>query len=204
VWNSAGNGFCAEVFGAIQRDQHAPAEALEWREDALGFDGLEEQRIERGGWGAVQHQADIGVGWNRGDAKQGLTVRSSAAFFQCALMGQERRASHEEQREGGEADIRRRVSAAPWPCAPVGQTGAHLTQIGDQALQRVHGAIESAFVLRRQTKLSHAMRGREETRRLLQIGLGQAQCRKQADETNTARSHSEPLVSRDFSCRDLP
>ena len=27
----------AEVFGAIQRDQHPPAQALEWGEDALGF-----------------------------------------------------------------------------------------------------------------------------------------------------------------------
>jgi hypothetical protein len=109
-------------------------------------------------------------------------------------MGQERRASHEEQREGGEADIRHRVNVTPWPCAPVGQTGAHLTQPGDQTFQGVHGAIESAFAPNYQAKSSQAMRGREEIRRLLQIGLGQAQGRKQADQTDATRSHSEPLV----------
>ena len=42
-----------EVFRAIQRDQHAPAQAPERGEDALGFDGPDEQRIERGGWSPV-------------------------------------------------------------------------------------------------------------------------------------------------------
>ena len=73
-------------------------------------------------------------------------------FLRPALMGQERRTAHEEQCEGGEADIRHRVCVIAWPFTPVGKTGADLTQIADQALQGVHGAIESTFEPCRQAK----------------------------------------------------
>ena len=142
----------AKMFGAIQRDHHPPVQAPERVEDAFCFDGLVEQRIERGRWGAVQHQADIGIGWDGGHAEQGLAVRPSVPFRQCALMRQERRASHEEQREGGEADIRHRVNVVPRPFTLVGKTGADLTQVGDQGLQGAHQAIESWFGRCRQAK----------------------------------------------------
>ena len=63
-----------EALGSIQRDQHPATlratQAPEWVEHALGGDRFEEQRIERPGRGAVQHLADMGVGWNGGHANR--------------------------------------------------------------------------------------------------------------------------------------
>jgi len=177
VSSSADNFARAEVFGAIQRDQHPPAQALEGSEHALGFDGLVEQRIERDRWGTIQHQTDIAIRWNSGDAEQGLTIRPAVALLQRALMRQERWTSHEEQRERGRTDIRHRITADPRRSAPVGKTGADLTQSAEQGLQRVHGATESGFAPRRQPKSSDTVEVSADIHQLLHFGLAQAQAR---------------------------
>ena len=91
----------AVVLGAVQRDQCPPAEALEWRENLRRLDRLDEQPVKRRGRGAIQHLADIVVAGNGRHAEQGLAVRASLPLRQGPLMGQERRAAHEEQRERG-------------------------------------------------------------------------------------------------------
>jgi hypothetical protein len=84
------------MLGSVERDQNPAIQALEWIEHALPGDRFEEQWIERRRRGGIQYLADIGIRWNGGHAEQGLAVRPALALFQCALMAQERGASHEE------------------------------------------------------------------------------------------------------------
>ena len=144
----------AEVLGPVERDQHASVEALERRQRVGGNrHGLHEQPVEGRGRGAVQHHADIVVRRDRRHSEQRLAVRSAMALRQGALMGQERRAAHEEQRERRQADIRHRVGAiALRPLSPVRKTGADLLQIRDQALQRAHASVESRIDTARKLK----------------------------------------------------
>jgi len=137
------------VFGAIQRDQCPPAEARERREHPRRLDRLDEQPIEGRRCGAIQHLADVIVAGEGGDAEQGLAVRAPLPRRQGPLMGQERRAAHEEQRERRQADVRHRVGAhGQWPFAPVGQTGTDRAQIGNAVFKGTHTASESWFAAR--------------------------------------------------------
>jgi hypothetical protein len=140
----------AMVFGAIQRDQGLPAEALERGEHARRLDCLGEQPVKGRRWGAIQHLADVVVAGDGGDAEQGLAVRAPLPLRQDALMRQERRAAHEEERERKQADVRHRVGAdRQRPFATVGQTGADRAQIGNAVLKDTHTASESWFAARR-------------------------------------------------------
>ena len=137
----------AVVLGAIERDQQASVQALERRQrigGGEGLQGVEERSVERRRRGAVQHLSDVVVGRDRRHAEQRLAVRAAVALGQNALMRQERRAAHEEQRERRQADIRHRIGAGGRrSLAPIGKTGADRPQIRYQALQRAHAMGES-------------------------------------------------------------
>lgn len=155
----------AKALGSIQRDQHPPAQTLERIEHARCRDRFEEQRIERRRLGAVEHQADIGVGWNGGHAEQGLAVRPAMSFGERALMAQERGASHEKHRERRETDVGQGVfTITARSLAPIRQTGADSFQLSDQGLQGRHRGIESKIAPRRQAKSSRIPAESEETR----------------------------------------
>src|SRR5271156_6116473 len=61
------------------------------------------------------------VGGNPADAEQRLAVGAAVAFLHRALVGQKRRALHEEHREGRKTEIGGRNVAAP-PLARVGKS----------------------------------------------------------------------------------
>src|SRR3954454_9120132 len=94
----------AVVFGAIQRDQYPPTAALERGEYLRRLDRLDEQRIEGRRWGAIQHLADVVVAGDGGRVEQTLAVRAALPLRQGALMRQEGRTAHEEERERRQAD----------------------------------------------------------------------------------------------------
>ena len=69
------------MFRSIQSDKDTAVEAAERIEDAFGFDGLKEQRIERLGGDAVEHLANMGIGGDFVYSKQGSLLQNPA----CAL-----------------------------------------------------------------------------------------------------------------------
>src|SRR5439155_307051 len=71
----------------------------------------------------VEHGADMVVGRDGGHAKQALAVRHLPPFLQCALVGEERLALHEEQRKGRQADIRHAVGHLAAPLVGKGRAG---------------------------------------------------------------------------------
>jgi hypothetical protein len=160
------------VFGAVQCDQYPPAEALEWGEHLRGLDRLDEQRIEGRRRGTIQHLADVVVAGGGGNGEQRLAVRASLSLCQAALIRQERRATHEEQRERGEADIRHRVGAdGQRPFAPVGETGTDLPQRGNAFLKGTHASSESRFAARRKAVIVETVPSERESRPWWHWGL---------------------------------
>ena len=134
------------MLGSVQRDQRSPAQALERRQRPGSLDRFEEQRVECRRGGAVQHQADVVVGGDRRHAEQRLAVRSAVAFLQRPLMRQERRASHEEDRERRQADVGHCIVAVTRrSLAPVRDTGTDLAQLLDQLRYGAHPALESTI-----------------------------------------------------------
>src|SRR3954454_21904877 len=71
----------------------------------------------------VEHGADMVVGRDGGHAKQALAVRHLPPFLQCALVGEERLALHEEQRKSRQADIRHAVGHLAAPLVGKGRAG---------------------------------------------------------------------------------
>ena len=162
----------AMIFGAIQRDEAPPAEALERGEHTRCLDRLHEQRIEGRRRGTVQHLADVVVAGNGGDAEQGLAVRAPLPLRQGALVRQEGRAAHEEQRERGQADVGHRVGAGRQrPFAPVGQTGTDRAQRRDACLKGVHTPPESRFAVRRKPISRRAAPSEAKTQPVWQLRL---------------------------------
>jgi hypothetical protein len=140
----------AVVFGAVQHDQYPPTEALERGQHLRRLDRLDEQRIEGRGRGAIQHLADVIVAGDGGHGEQGLAVRTALPLRQGALMGQERRTAHEEERERGQADIGHRVCAAGQRSfATIGKTGTDRAQFANVFLKGTHTSSESEFAARR-------------------------------------------------------
>jgi hypothetical protein len=140
-----------EMFGPVQRDQDLAIQASERFEHAFRPDGFVKQRVERVRGGSVEHLTDMRIGWNFGHSEQRLAIRPSVAFFKPSLIIQERRASHEEQRERRQSDVGhcvRPVTAGV--LAPIGKPGTDTAQFADQGLEDGHTAIESNFGARRQ------------------------------------------------------
>ena len=126
--------------------------------DARGLDRIEKQLVERRWLGAVQHLADMGVGWNGCHSEQRLAVRPAMPGLQRARMTQKRGAAHEKHRECGNTDVSHAVFALTTRAfAPIGKTGADAFQLGDQGLQDTHRASESKIEARRQAKLPHTI-----------------------------------------------
>ena len=135
----------AEVFGAVEGDQHMsvqpakrlqPARALQLRQRG-GEQRMKMPRIDR-----VQHRPNVVVARDRGHAEQGFTVRSPLPLGQVPLMREKRRALHEEQRKRRQPDVGHAVAAVrtlPF----VRQRGTTMSKRCDQAVQRLHADFES-------------------------------------------------------------
>src|SRR5664279_4354111 len=87
-------------------------------------------------------------------------------------MGQERRTSHEEDRECRQPDVGHRVVAVtPWPFALVGKTGADLVQPPDQLLNRAHLVQESVIESQHKRKLLYDAGGGHEIHNMWHLRL---------------------------------
>src|SRR3954453_3344157 len=99
----------AMVLGAVKRDQHVSAKATEHVEataNALKVpDGCGEHRKQqrRGGW--IEQVANMIFAGYFGYAEQAGAVGAAMARLEVPLVGKERRALHEEHREGRHADV---------------------------------------------------------------------------------------------------
>jgi hypothetical protein len=99
----------AIILGAVERDQHVPAEPTEHVKPAIDLpellDGFGKYRMQKCWRGRVEHGADVVVGGDFGDAEQAGAVGAAMAFLEVPLMRQKRRALHEKHREGRHADV---------------------------------------------------------------------------------------------------
>jgi hypothetical protein len=140
----------AVMLGAIQCDKDAPVQALERGQDLRRLDRLHEEPVERRRRGPIQHQADVIVARDGGDAEQRLAVRATLPLRQMALVRQEGWAAHAEQRKRGQADVGHRIGAGRRRAfAPVGKTRTDQAQLRDPFLKGVHASPESTFAPRR-------------------------------------------------------
>lgn len=156
----------AEILGAVERDQHPFAQAVEACSDP-GTDDRMPMARRRPALGGYSCRRDCR------DAQQGLAVGPAVAAGQCPLMRQERRAFHEKQREGRHANIGHRVMAVMVvPCALVWETGADHAQFGAQVVDDDHAGVESRSKSRRKRQLAAPAAGREIAHNMWQIGLG--------------------------------
>ena len=148
----------AEMLGSVQRDQHSPIQALERRQWSRRLDRLDEQSVECRRRSAVQHQADVVVRGDRRHAEQRLAVRPAVPLRQRLLMPKERPASHEEDRERRQTDVRYCVVAvAPRALALVRKTGADLAQRPDHVCNGAHPVLESRIEPTHKRKPPHAV-----------------------------------------------
>jgi hypothetical protein len=162
----------AEVLGPVERDRHPPVQTLERRQWPRRLDRFEEQPIEGRRRSAVQHQADVVVGGDRRHAEQRLTVRPAVPLRQRSLMPKERRASHEEDRERRQTDVRHCVVAVtPRALALVGKTGADLAQRPDHVCNGAHAVQESVIESQHKRKPLHAVAIGQITHNMWHIGL---------------------------------
>jgi hypothetical protein len=101
--------------------------------------------------------------------------------------------SHEEQREGREADISHRVDAVARRClALVGQTGADRTELGDQFRDDTHVDVESSSKCRCKKEPPSYWGGPSSAYNMWQIGLSQGKIRHwPAPRGHAAQTDSE-------------
>ena len=126
--------------GAIQRDRHIPVRTAERLDATRAFQLIEhsgEHRTEQRRIDRVKHGPEVIIGGDTVQAEQRLAVGSSVAFFQLALMREERGALHEERREGGQCDVGHRIDRVV-PVTFVRERLAALAQRADQGLQALH------------------------------------------------------------------
>jgi len=90
----------------------------------------------------IEHRADVVVGRDLVHRKQRLAVRAAAPALKRALLGQERRALHEERRERRHADVAHRIDAVV-ASPPVRQGRAQSPEARDERFER-HAKRESA------------------------------------------------------------
>jgi hypothetical protein len=149
----------AKVLGAIKGDQHM-AIGLAEHVQAARCRQLRQHRVERRmqrrGFGGIQHGADVIVARDLGQPEQGFAIRPAAALTQPLLMRQEGRTLHEKHRERRDADIGDRIGQVR-PMTLVRERLTASTQAGDQGAQAVHQAVESDF---RPFRKSHFAAGR--------------------------------------------
>ena|ERR1019366_1335842 len=93
--------------------------------------------MELAGFDRVKLRADLAVARDFGHAEQRLAVRAAPFLRQMALMLQERRALHEEDRERRQSEIRHGVlRVGPGPL--VRQRQATAAQRGQEAFEGFH------------------------------------------------------------------
>ena len=137
----------AVIFGAVERDQHVIAQPAEGREPAASLQHFEpagKQRMEALRFHRVQHIPNMVVARNPLHPKQRLAVRATmpVPVRQMPLMGQERRALHEEHRKRRHADIGHEVLNV-FPAPLVRQTRTGLPKCRYEVFGRSHTALES-------------------------------------------------------------
>jgi hypothetical protein len=69
------------------------------------LDGFGEHRTQQRRRSRIAHVADVVVGGDFGDTEKAGAVGAAVPFLELALMRQERRTLHEEQRDGRHADV---------------------------------------------------------------------------------------------------
>src|ERR1700728_5127305 len=120
------------------------------------------------------------------------------------LMGQERRAADEEDRECRQANVRHHVVVVtPRPLALVRKTSADRFQFRYHFINQAHPTVESRIESGHKGELLHRVGRREEIHNLWHFGLGPVRCRPTpmlhapSFELTTSATHSylEPLVS---------
>ena len=129
----------AEELRSVPGDQGPsaqPAEGLPHRRLAKQRLHAFETRLQQRGVRLVQKVADVIVGGNPADAEQRLAVGAAVAFLHRALIGQKRRALHEEHRERRKTEIGGRDVAAP-PLAWVAESRADVRAIRREGMPRV-------------------------------------------------------------------
>ena len=137
----------AEKLRSVQGDQGPsaqPAERLPHRR--LGQQRFQafEAGLQQRGIRLVEKIADVIVGGNAADGEQGLAVGAAVTFLHRALVGQKRRALHEEHSKRRQTEIGSRNVAAS-PLARVGKSGADGLQFEKERWQELHPNPESDF-----------------------------------------------------------
>ena len=120
----------AEELRSVQGDQGPsaqPAEGLPHRRLAQQRLHTFETGLQERGVRLVQKVADVIVGGNSADAEQRPAIGAAVAFLHRALVGQKRRALHEEHRKRRQTEIGGRNVAAS-PLAPVGKSRTNRLQ----------------------------------------------------------------------------
>jgi hypothetical protein len=138
----------AVIFGAVEGDQHVMAEPAKRRESAAALQQVKRRdqwRMKTFRRNPIQHVPNVIIARDLGHPEQRPAIRSPMPrpLRQVPLMGEKRRALHEEHRKRRHADIRYRVLAV-LAAAPVRQPGAGLAHPRYQALKRSHTQLESA------------------------------------------------------------
>src|SRR3954466_895383 len=104
----------ALILGAVERDQHAPAEPAEHVQTAIDLPDLVDRRrkyrVQQIRRGRIEHVADVVVTGDLGDAEQGGGIGGRLPRLELALMRQKGRALREEDRERRHADVAHEVA----------------------------------------------------------------------------------------------
>ena len=110
----------AEVFGAVERDQKVAVQAPDGTQPTTplqAFQQRSEERIEPVRRHRIQHRADLVVRRDPRHGEQRLAVRTPPRARKCTLMGQERRALHEDKERTPKARSRPSHSGYCFPSA---------------------------------------------------------------------------------------
>ena len=98
----------AEILGAVERNQHVAIQAPECRKPTANSEGAEylpEGGKQPLGRHRIEHRAGLVIGRDIDHPEKRLAVRPAPSPFQHLLVGQERRALHEERGERPQPEI---------------------------------------------------------------------------------------------------
>ena len=98
----------AEILGAVERNQNVAIQTLECREPTASTQRVEylsEGRKQPLGRHRIEHRAGLVIGRDIDHSEKRLAIRLAPSPFQHLLVGQERRALHEERGERPQPEI---------------------------------------------------------------------------------------------------
>ena len=176
----------ADVLGPIQRDQHPPVQALERRSSGPAASiALKNSASNAAAASTVQHQADVVIcSGSRTCRRVFRSLIGRAPRSARPLMGQERRAAHEEDRECRQADVCHRVVVvtARSTCAcPAGRRRPRFSS-AIQFINQIHPAVESSIESGHKARTAASCGTKEKKSTIcgildsLQRGAGQRRC----------------------------